>query len=198
MKPFPSSLRELMNTLTCLGQLFFLFFKIGAFTFGGGYVMLPIIEREIVEKREWIERDKFLDILALAQSVPGALAVNTSFQVGYRLYGIKGALTAVLGAALPSFIIILLIALYFFEYRNHPLAEYAFMGILPAVAALITAATWRMGEKTLGDWKGLVICGFLLFPGYFLDWNPFFLLLAGALGGIFMYHREEAEAGSDE
>ncbi len=177
-----------------MGRLFGIFFKIGLFTIGGGYVMLPVIQRTMVEEKKWIEEEQFLRVIALSQSVPGALAINTAFQVGFRLYGAKGAFFAVLGTALPSFLIILLIASYLMDYRDHPLVISAFQGILPAVVALIVAAAWRLGRNAVKDWKGGGLFLLLLGGGYFLDLHPFIILLVGAVGGTILYREKKDEA----
>lgn len=122
-------------------QMFASFFKIGAFTFGGGWAMISIIEREIVDKFHWIEKDDFLDLLAIAQSLPGILAVNIATVIGDRLRGLKGSLVASIGTILPSFMIILLIAIFLTPEmikENHVISS-IFMGIRPAVVALIIA-----------------------------------------------------------
>ena len=107
------------------------FFKIGLFTFGGGYAMIPLIEREVIDRRGWVERREFLDLLTLAQSVPGPIAVNTAVFVGYRMRGVRGALAALWGTILPSFTIILLIALFFADIRHNPVVDAAFKGMRP-------------------------------------------------------------------
>lgn len=112
-----------------LHTIFLSFFKIGLFTFGGGYAMLPLIERELIAKRKWIEQKEFLDLLTLAQSVPGPIAVNTSVFVGYKVRGFGGAVAALLGAVLPSFVIILAIALFFADIRQNPVVDAAFKGM---------------------------------------------------------------------
>ncbi len=128
-------------------QLFKIFFKIGAFTIGGGYAMVPIIEDEIVIKRKWISNEDFVDLLAIAQSSPGILAVNISIFIGYKLKGIKGAIISTLGSILPSFIIILLIAIFFQAFKNNIYVEKMFKGIRPAVVALIAAPTFSMAKS---------------------------------------------------
>ena len=135
-----------------LHTIFLSFFKIGLFTFGGGYAMLPLIERELIAKRKWIEQKEFLDLLTLAQSVPGPIAVNTSVFVGYKVRGFGGAVAALLGAVLPSFVIILAIALFFADIRQNPVVDAAFKGMRPAVVALIIGpvispalAVWGVG-----------------------------------------------------
>ena len=120
-----------------LRTIFASFFKIGLFTFGGGYAMLPLIEQELIAKRGWIEHKEFLDLLTLAQSVPGPIAINTSVFVGYKMRGLKGAVAALLGSVLPSFVIILAIALLFADIRHNPVVDAAFKGMRPAELALI-------------------------------------------------------------
>ena len=120
------------------------FFKIGAFTFGGGYAMIPIIESEIVEKRKWISKDEFVDLIAVAQSCPGVFAINLSTFIGYKIKRVPGAICTTLATALPSFIIILLIALFFHSFQDNPVVESIFKGIRPAVVALIAVPTWNM------------------------------------------------------
>ena len=126
-------------------EAFGIFFKIGAFTIGGGYAMVPLIENEIVTKRKWIAQEDFIDLLAISQSAPGILAVNISIFIGYKLRGIRGSIITALGTILPSFIIILAIALFFHSFKDNPIVERIFKGIRPAVVALIAAPTFTHG-----------------------------------------------------
>ena len=128
-------------------EAFGIFFKIGAFTIGGGYAMVPLIENEIVTKRNWISKDDFIDLLAIAQSAPGILAVNLSIFIGYKLRGIRGSLVTALGTVLPSFVIILAIAMFFHNFKDNPIVERIFKGIRPAVVALIAAPTFSMAKS---------------------------------------------------
>ncbi|MDR2585959.1 MAG: chromate transporter [Prevotellaceae bacterium] len=130
-------------------QLFWSFFKIGAFTLGGGYAMIALFQREVVEKRRWMEEKEFLELLAIAQSAPGPIALNTAIFTGYKTKGIWGSFVAGLGMALPSFVAILLIVYYFTDYKEQPGVERVFKGIRPAVVALIVAPLWKM-RKTAG------------------------------------------------
>ena len=114
-------------------QLFWAFFKIGAFTFGSGYAMIPMIEKEVVDRKKWFDKEEFYDQFALASSAPGPFALNTAVFVGYKLAGWWGALVAVLGAVIPSFVIILVIAIYLTEFSDNPYVIAAFKGIRPAV-----------------------------------------------------------------
>ena len=123
------------------------FFKIGLFTIGGGYAMVPLIEEEVVNKKQWITQEEFIDLLAVSQSVPGVFAVNFSIFIGYKLRKFPGALALALGAILPSFLIILAIALFFHQYTDYEVVENIFKGIRPAVVDLIAAPTFSMAKS---------------------------------------------------
>lgn len=125
-------------------KLFSTFFKIGAFTIGGGYAMIPLIQREIVDEQHWLEEEEFLNMIALAQAAPGVIAVNSAIFLGYRLDGWRGLIMSVLGAVLPSFVIILLIAMAFRNIREIPEVEAVMKGVRPAVVGLLAAAVIRM------------------------------------------------------
>ena len=130
-------------------QLFLTYFKIGTFTLGGGYAMLPLIQREIVERKHWISEEEFVNMIALAQAAPGLIAVNSAIFIGWRCGGWKGVLGAVLGAVIPSFVIILSIAMVFTEWKNLPTIEAIFKGIRPAVVALIAAPLVGMAKREI-------------------------------------------------
>jgi chromate transporter len=130
-------------------QLFWTYLKIGTFTLGGGYAMLPLIQREVVDRRQWIDEEEFLNMIALAQAAPGLIAVNSAIFIGWRIGGWKGVAGAVLGAVLPSFLIILLIAMIFQEWKEQPAVEAAFKGIRPAVVALIAAPLVKMAKAAM-------------------------------------------------
>ncbi len=125
-------------------KLFWTYIKIGTFTIGGGYAMLPLIEREVVDKHHWIDGQEFLNMIALAQAAPGLIAVNSAIFIGWKIYGWRGIVATVLGAVLPSFLIILLIAMVFRDIREYPMVEAIFKGVRPAVVALIVATVIRM------------------------------------------------------
>lgn len=127
-------------------QLFWTYLKIGTFTIGGGYAMLPLIEREVVEKHQWIDAQEFVNMIALAQAAPGLIAVNSAIFIGWKIYGWRGIVATVLGAVLPSFIIILLIAMLFKEIQHNTTVEAIFKGVRPAVVALIAAAVIKMAK----------------------------------------------------
>ena len=138
-------------------QLFWTYLKIGTFTIGGGYVMLSMIEREIVERKGWIDRDEFMNMIALAQAAPGLIAVNSAIFIGWRIGGWRGVIATVLGAVLPSFLIILAIAMLFQDYKDYPAVEAIFKGIRPAVVALIAAPLCRMAKNAKITWATALI-----------------------------------------
>ncbi len=128
-------------------RLFWTYLKIGTFTLGGGYAMLPLIQREVVDKNGWIDEQEFLNMIALAQAAPGLIAVNSAIFIGYRIYGIRGVIATVLGAVLPSVVIILLIAIYLPNIKSLDSVEAVFKGLRPAVVALIAAAVVKMAKN---------------------------------------------------
>ena len=169
-------------------QFFSTFFRIGLFTLGGGYAMIPLIEEEVVNKRKWIDREAFLDLLAVAQTIPGVFAVNMSINIGYRLRKTRGAVTCALGCVLPSFLIILAIALFFHSFRDNKTMEAIFKGIRPAVVALIAAPCIKLARSariTLSNvW--LPVGAVLLI--WLLGVSPVYIILAVGIGG-YMYGR---------
>lgn len=128
-------------------EAFLTFFKIGLFTLGGGYAMIPLIEAEIIDKKKWVGKEEFMDLMAIAQSCPGVFAINISIFIGYRLRRVKGGIVSCLGTTLPSFIIILLIALFFHQFKDNEFVAAAFRGIRPAVVALIAVPTFNLAKK---------------------------------------------------
>ena len=130
-------------------QLFWTYLKIGTFTLGGGYAMLPLIQREVVDRKGWIDGEEFLNMIALAQAAPGLIAVNSAIFIGWRVGGWRGVCGAVLGAVLPSFLIILAIAMVFQDWKEIPAVEAAFKGIRPAVVALIAAPLVKLAKSAM-------------------------------------------------
>ena len=166
-------------------QLFWTFFKIGAFTLGGGYAMIPLVQREVVDNRRWLGEDEFLDLRALAQSAPGIIAVNTAVFVGYKVGGWRGLVLSVLGATLPSFLIILLIATFFTQFRNYPAVEAVFKGIRPAVVALIAAPLYKMAKSAKVTWKNLWIPVAAALLIWLVGVSPVVIIIVAILGGLF-------------
>ncbi|MDE5644216.1 MAG: chromate transporter [Muribaculaceae bacterium] len=170
-------------------QLFVSFLKIGAFTFGGGWAMISIIEREIVERHNWIEKDDFLDLLAIAQSLPGILAVNIATSVGDKLRGMKGGIVAAAGTILPSFLIILAIAIFLTPdmIKNNRVISSIFMGIRPAVVALIIAPVITSARAAGLTWKTVWIplaVALLISLDLGFVSNPILYIILGGAGGF--------------
>lgn len=171
--------------------LFITMFKIGLFTFGGGYAMIAVIEREITEKKKWLSGDEFIDVIAVAESTPGPLAINVSTYVGYKKGGVLGALFSTLGVVLPSFSVILIISLFFDAFLELKLVGYAFKGIQAAVAFLIISAGIRMFSRlkrtvfnyTLFFLSTAALIILTLFASKFS--TVYFILIAGFIGVIF-------------
>ena len=170
-------------------KLFISFFKIGAFTFGGGWAMIPLIEREVVDKQNWIKREDFVDALAIAQSLPGVLAVNISILIGNKLRGLKGCLMATLGTILPSFLIILAIAIWFVQTYDNPVVERIFKGIRPAVVALIVSPVFSTAKTARINIKTVIIPIIVALSIWLGGVSPIWFVLLGAIGGIlYCYH----------
>ena len=167
-------------------KLFLTFMKIGAFTFGGGWAMISIIEREICDKNHWIEKSEFLDLLAVAQSMPGILAVNISVSVGDKLKGLKGSLAAAVGTIIPSFLIILLIAIFLTPetIKNNEVLSKMFMGIRPAVVALIAVPTFRLAKSARIGWTTCWIPIVSALAIWALGVSPILVIIVAALGGL--------------
>ena len=158
------------------------FFRIGGFTIGGGYAMIPLIESEVVEKHKWLNKEEFLDIIAIAQSCPGVFAINMSVFIGYKKRRLAGAICSALGTALPSFIIILLIAMFLGGFRDNSYVEAAFKGLRPAVVALIAVPFVRMLKPLRWPMVFLALAVALLI--WQTGFSPIWLILSGILAGV--------------
>ena len=164
------------------------FFRIGLFTIGGGYAMVPLIEADVVNKYRWVDREEFLDLMAIAQSCPGIFAVNLSIFIGYKLKGVWGSIVCTLGTILPSFLIILGIALFFQNFKENKTVESIFKGIRPAVGALIAAPTFKMAKAA----KITVTNFWIPIVGALLIWlfgvSPIYIILLAGVGGFLYGH----------
>ena len=176
-----------------LKDIFITFFKIGCFTIGGGYAMVPVIQREVVEEKKWISQEEFLDAIAITNSLPGPLATNSATYVGYKLAGIPGAITAVFATALPSFLIILIIATFFAAIKDSKIVQNIFNGIRPAVVALILFAVIKLAKSI-----GLKVVNILITIGtliamVFFNVHPFLAVIISGIIGFFFFREEDAE-----
>lgn len=167
---------------------FLTFMRIGLFTIGGGYAMIPLIEADVVEKKRWVDKEEFLDLMAIAQSCPGIFAVNISIFIGYKLRGIRGSLACTLGTILPSFLIMLSIALFFQQMRGNATVESIFRGIRPAVVALIAAPVFKMGKSARITRTNIwipVVAALLIWQ---FGVSPIYIIILAGLGG-YLYGR---------
>lgn len=176
-----------------LWNLFCIFFRIGATTFGGGYVMIPIIQHEISTKHKLIDEDQLSELLVLAQSLPGMMAVNAAVAIGYQLHGRKGAVVCALGTALPSFLIIVLLANLILQFNDNPYLQGAFQWVRAVVVGMIAAAAVKMGKPCLRNYMqiGLVLAA-LLFA--ILNVHPILLIMGGGLAGWVLTNEREEDA----
>ena len=164
--------------------LFWTFFKIGGFTFGGGHAMIPLIQKETVENKKWITDDDILEIIAIAESTPGPVAINSATFVGYRTAGFWGAVAATMGVVLPSFIIILIIAYLLGSFMEIRAVQYAFAGINAGVLALLFKALWNMYKKSPKGWVSYVVMGGSFLLTAVLKVNLFIVIIGCALFGL--------------
>ena len=159
------------------------FFKIGVFTLGGGYAMIPIIESEVVDKKKWLTKEDFIDTVAIAQTSPGVFAINLSVFIGYKMKKTRGAIVTALGTALPSFLIILLIAMFFHQFEDNKVVAAMFRGIRPAVLALIAVPTFNMAKSAKIGWSNCWIPLASALAIWAFGVSPIFIIIIAAIGG---------------
>ena len=159
------------------------FFKIGMFTLGGGYAMIPIIEEEVVNRHRWVDKEEMLDLIAIAQSCPGVFAINISIFVGYKLKKVRGSIATALGTALPSFLIILAIAMFFHQFEDNRYIAAMFRGIRPAVVALIAVPTFNLGKSAQLNRFTVWIPVESALAIWLLGVSPIWIIIAAGLGG---------------
>lgn len=164
------------------------FSRIGMFTIGGGYAMIPLIEADVVDKKQWITREEFIDLVAIAQSCPGIFAVNISIFLGYKLKGVPGSIICATGTILPSFLIILGIALFFQAFRENETIESIFKGIRPAVVALIAAPTFKMAKSAKINWSNVwipIVSALLI---WLFGVSPVYIIILAGVAGYLYGH----------
>ncbi len=167
-------------------QLFFAFFKIGAFTFGGGYAMLELMKAELCHKKKWCEETELLDYFAVSQCTPGVIAVNTATFVGRKVKGILGGIFATLGVVTPSVIIILVIARFLQNFAQYQITQHIFAGIRIIVAVLVINAVFTMGKSAVKDKICLVLAIISCILSFFFALSPIYFVVAGAIFGLFL------------
>jgi chromate transporter len=159
------------------------FFKIGIFTLGGGYAMIPLIEEEVVNKHRWVDKDEMLDLIAIAQSCPGVFAINIAIFIGYKLRKVRGAIATAFGTALPSFLIILAIAIFFKQFEDNKVVAAIFRGIRPAVVALIAVPTFRLAQRAKLNWYTFWIPIVVALLIWKFGFSPIYVIIIAAIAG---------------
>ncbi len=168
-------------------DLFISFFKIGAFSFGGGYAMLPFIEDVVIYEHNWLSAKEYIDILAISEMTPGPIAINSATFIGYKIAGVLGSLVSTMGVVLPSFIVISLIFYVLSKFENNKVVEWIFQGIRPLVAGLILAAFISVFNNTIADIKAVFISILVFLLVYIKKINPILCILIAGLLGIILY-----------
>lgn len=176
-------------------SLFLTFARIGAFTFGGGYAMLPMLQREVVQSRKWATEDEVLDYFAIGQCTPGVIFVNTATFIGYKQKGIPGAIFATAGGVFPSLVIIMIIAAVLTNFAHLPVVQNAFGGIRVVVGVLIINAVSGMWKKSVVDKLGIILAIISFVVATFVDISPVWLVLLGAIIGIVVKSFQAKEKG---
>ncbi|MCG8500515.1 MAG: chromate transporter [Firmicutes bacterium] len=177
---------EKKSKLAIIFELYTTFFKLGLFCFGGGYAAVPLFEREIVEEKKWIGKEKIIDIFAVAQSLPGAIALNSAAFVGYSVAGLPGAIAALLGNLTPSTIIMLILSMLFSQFNENLYVQKAFNGIRPIIVGLITYAAFKIGKTAIKD----IYCALIAIIAFVLavvfHVSVIFIILGGIAAGILL------------
>jgi len=172
--------------MNILIKLYLSFFKIGLFGFGGGYAMISLIEEELI-KHNWLDVNKLIDIIAISEMTPGSIAINSATFVGYRIADFGGAIMATLGVISPSFILVILLAIFYHKVKNNNSITDLLESLRPAVIALIIAVSYIIGKTAITDWKGVLIAGVTLSILIKTEVHPLFIILLSGISGIFLY-----------
>ena len=183
-----------MDSLKKLWKIFIIFFKIGSFTFGGGMAMLPLIEKEVVDKEKWISEDEIVNIFAVSQSLPGVIAINSSIFVGNKVYGIPGAIVAALGVILPAFFSIIIAIFALMNIKDSPYVTKVFGGIKAASAALILLSAIKLGRSAVKDKVGLIIAVISFIMITVLQINAVWANVLSGLAGYLVYNYSRRKA----
>lgn len=174
-----------MKRLKFLAKIYITFLKLGSMSFGGGYAMLSLMEREVVEQKKWVEKEKIVDIFAVSESLPGAIALNSSAFVGFSIAGIPGAIAALLGNLTSPVVIVLALTIVFTQFRNLPAVKSAFTGIYPAIVGLVAYAAFKIGKTAIKDFIGIIIMITAFAVATFVhNISPIPIIISGAVAGI--------------
>lgn len=179
---------------TTLWQLYFSFFKIGGLTFGGGLAMLPMLQREVIDKYRWVTEEQLLDIYAIGQCTPGIIAINTASMIGYRKRGVWGSIISTLGMVTPSLVLITLLASVLTHFEESILLQQAFGGIRVAVCALITQSVITLYKRSIVDFPTLILCLVTVAGTIFLQLSPILFVIVGILFGLVVQNLKRRKA----
>ncbi len=168
-------------------NIFLTFFKIGAFSFGGGYAMIPFIEKEMVKTHGWITTKEFIDVLAISQMTPGPIAVNSSTFVGYKIAGVLGSISGTIGVILTSFTLMTILANYISKVKDSQALKSVFLGIRPAVLGLILSAAYSVSHEAITDFKGVIISAAVLIAILKLKIHPILTIILSGIVGYIVY-----------
>ena len=170
-----------------LFKLLFTYAKMGLFTFGGGYAMIPLMEKELIQMHKWLSMQEFMDIIAIAEVTPGPVAVNCATYVGYKVAGVPGAAFATIGVVLPSFVIVISLASLFLKYKETPNFKAVSKGLRGAVTAMIASAAFSMAKVSVVDIQGIVIIGLVILGIFKMKIHPIICIFLAALLGIALW-----------
>ncbi|MCM0651045.1 chromate transporter [Clostridium swellfunianum] len=168
-------------------DIFITFFKIGLFSFGGGYAMLPLIQQEVTIAHAWITTTEFIDIVAISQITPGPIAINSATYIGFKVAGIIGSTVATLGVIMPSVIIMIIISRFFIKFKNNKYVEYAFLGLRPTTVGLVAAAAILVAYGSFIDYKSIIIFALAFFASYKYKIDPILLTILSGIAGYILY-----------
>jgi chromate transporter len=168
-------------------DIFITFFKIGLFSFGGGYAMLPLIQQEVTTTHTWVTTTEFIDIVAISQITPGPIAINSATYIGFKTAGIIGSALATLGVVTPSIIIMIIISRFFIKFKNNKYLDYAFLGLRPATVGLIAAAAVLVSYESFIDFKSVIIFAAAFFASYKYKLDPILLTVIAGVVGYVLY-----------
>lgn len=170
-------------------DLFMTFLKIGTFTLGGGLAMLPLIQKEFTEKKDWFSEEEIVDVLAICQSLPGIIAINSSIFIGYRMAGIAGAIVSIIAMSIPAFMSIIIVLYFLIFIRGNIYIDKAFVGVRAGVTALILMSAVSLSKSSIKDIFGIIIAASSFVAIAFLDISPIYVILSGAIIGIIYYNK---------
>ncbi|MFD2129755.1 chromate transporter [Pseudogracilibacillus auburnensis] len=174
-----------------LWEIFITFLKIGPVTFGGGYAMIPLIEREVVTTKKWLKTEDVADVFAISESVPGAIGINSATFIGYRIAGVWGAVTAMIGILIPTFLIVIGLSISYLYFNDNPKVEAAFKGIRPAIVALITFAGYKIGQMAILDKTTFITAAVTIVILLSSPLHPAFMIIIGGFFGVILVKMKE-------